>query len=94
LALVRYKEAHDSGLEWVHNGADIPGEKVIWAREIPGRDIQPLLDYFKGRKVWLVEPDENPPALRDYSGPLAPEAVPELPNNLQPSAPAAPGGRK
>ncbi len=46
LAIVRYSANTDG--EWVYNKADIDGAKVVWAREIPGIDPQPLLDYFKG----------------------------------------------
>jgi len=45
LALVRYGVSIDSG-EWVYNAADIDHAKVVWAREIPGMDVRPLLDYF------------------------------------------------
>jgi len=54
LVIVRYSPA--SSGEWVYNKADIDDAKVVWAREIPGMDIQPLLCYFKERSVWLVEP--------------------------------------
>jgi len=57
---VRYGADHDVGLEWVYNRADIDRAKIVWAREIPGVNMRPLLDYFKGREAWLVEPDEGP----------------------------------
>lgn len=60
LAIVRYGADHDAGQEWVYNRADIDRAKIVWAREIPGADMRPLLDYFKGREVWLVEPGEPP----------------------------------
>ena len=63
LAIVRYSSDHDPGEEWVYNRADIDHAKIVWAREIPGEDIRPLLDYFRNREVWLVEPDADPPKL-------------------------------
>jgi hypothetical protein len=65
LVLVRYSPISTGG-EWVYNDADIDRAKVVWAREIPGRDLKPLLDYFRGHRVWLVQPDLSPPTLTPY----------------------------
>jgi hypothetical protein len=66
LLIVRYAPEHNSDREWVYNAADIDRAKIVWAREIPGMDIHPLLDYFRERRVWLVEPDAVPPRLTPY----------------------------
>jgi hypothetical protein len=66
LVIVHYSPQHIPYREWVYNGADIDGSKVVWAREIPGVSLQPLLDYFRGRQVWLAEPDTSPPRLSRY----------------------------
>jgi hypothetical protein len=67
LAIVHYGANHSVHSEWVFNKADIDGAKIVWARDIPGRELKPLLDYFRGRQVWLVEPDSTPPRLSTYS---------------------------
>ena len=66
LALVRYTPQHNVHDEWVYNGADIDHSKIVWAREIPGLDLQPLLQYFHDRQVWIVEPDVTPPQVTRY----------------------------
>jgi hypothetical protein len=70
LVIVRYSyDHHNVNYEWVYNAADIDHSKIVWAREIPGADISPLLSYYKDRKVWLVEADSLPVKLVPYSGP-------------------------
>jgi hypothetical protein len=67
LVMVRYSERHHNVHdEWIYNGADIDGSKIVWAREIPGLNCSPLFDYFKDRQVWVVEPDVYPTQLRPY----------------------------
>lgn len=67
LVIVRYAARHDPRREWVYNGADIDRSKIVWAREIPGVSTAPLLDYFRDRKTWLVEPDSSDPQISVYS---------------------------
>ena len=33
---------------------------VVWARDMGAAKNQELIDYYKDRRVWLVEPDEKP----------------------------------
>jgi hypothetical protein len=66
LILVQYSPAHNADHEWVWNRAEIDQSKIVWAREIPGVDITPLLDYFHDRKVWLLEADAVPPKLLPF----------------------------
>jgi hypothetical protein len=68
LVIVRYSSKHNIAIEWVYNRADVDGAKIVWAREIPGRSVKPLLDYYRDRKVWLLEADVSPVSLRPYDG--------------------------
>ncbi|MGC2194316.1 MAG: hypothetical protein WA628_06550 [Terriglobales bacterium] len=67
LVLVRYAPGHNVHQEWVYNAADIDHSRIVWAREIPGRDLKPLLDYFRDRKIWVVQPDTVPSKLQLYT---------------------------
>ena len=66
LAIVRYSGSHNSIDEWVYNAADIDGSAVIWAREMGNGQDRELLDYYKGRTAWLVEPDTWPARVSHY----------------------------
>jgi hypothetical protein len=72
LVIVRYSPNHYTHAEWVYNRADIDDSKVVWAREIPGVDLTPLLNYFRGRHVWIVDADSRSPEPHPYSGTLTP----------------------
>jgi hypothetical protein len=74
LLLVRYSSEHNPGNEWVYNGADIDGSKVIWARDMGKEKNQELLDYFPTRQVWLVEADKAPVKISPYSQVVRDEA--------------------
>jgi len=66
LVLVRYAPDHDSNYEWVFNSADIDASPVVWAREMSPEQDRPFLEYYRNRKVWLLEPDQSPPKLSVY----------------------------
>ena len=73
LAIVRYGPAHEGLNEWVYNEPDIDASKVIWARGMSEDEDLELIHYYKGRQVWLVQPDLPTPAISPY--PLRPEAM-------------------
>jgi hypothetical protein len=67
LIMVRYeKDNHNIHDEWVYNGAEIDGAKVLWARELDPQQNAKLLAYFKDRKIWLVTPDSDNTYLELY----------------------------
>lgn len=66
LVIVRYGRHHRVIDEWVYNKADIDHSKVVWARDMGIDQNKELLEYFKDRQVWLMEPDEDPPRLSRY----------------------------
>jgi len=69
LIMVRYSDDHNIHDEWVYNGADIDGSKVIWARELKEAQNARLFAYFKDRQIWLVEPDTDNTELKPYAPP-------------------------
>jgi hypothetical protein len=66
LVLVRYRSDHDPLQEWVYNGADIDGSKVVWARDMGPEQNEKLIRYYKGRRVWVVEVDDRAAKLEAY----------------------------
>lgn len=69
LAIVRYSATHDPIQEWVYNGADIDGAKVIWARAMDSTEDEELIRYYKDRKAWLIQPDSPGEEITDYPVP-------------------------
>jgi hypothetical protein len=57
--LVRYTGSQSPHEEWVYNTADIDAQDVIWAHDIGSAENAPLLEYYKDRKIWLLQPDIN-----------------------------------
>lgn len=77
LVVVRYGPAHDprTQTEWVYNAADIDRAKVIWAREMDGAENARLLESYRTRRIWLIQPDRQPVQLQPY--PIQHERPPE-----------------
>jgi hypothetical protein len=42
---------------------------VFWARELDQEQNAKLLAYFKDRKVWIIDADDDDSGLTPYTGP-------------------------
>lgn len=69
IVLVRYapSSSDDPGFAWVYNAADIDQAKIVWAWDMGEPKNRELLDYFKGRHIWIVRLDNRPLKLEAYS---------------------------
>jgi hypothetical protein len=66
LVIVRYGEDYNVHDDWVFNGADIDGARILWARETNPQQDGRLFAYFKDRKIWLIEPEVDNTELLPY----------------------------
>jgi hypothetical protein len=57
LVIVRYSPDHDPLYEFVFNRADIDHSFIVWARDMGDAKNRELIDYYRDRRVWLLEPD-------------------------------------
>jgi hypothetical protein len=65
LAVVRYRSDRAQPVDWVQNLAVIDSQKIVWANDLGPQQNQEVIDYYKGRRVWLIEPD-NAPQVSQY----------------------------
>jgi hypothetical protein len=66
LVIVRYGLNHDFNREWVYNEANIDSAKVVWTRDMGASGNHELLQYFRNRKVWVIDADASSPRLQPY----------------------------
>jgi len=69
LVFVRYAEDHNAHREWVFNGADLEGSKIVWARELDPEQNQKVIGQFSDRKVWFIEADRFLAPPKPYAPP-------------------------
>ncbi len=68
LIIVTYGTRHSFHDEWVYNEADIDNAKVIFARAMDIKQDCELVEYFKSRRIWSldIDDDELTPELKPY----------------------------
>jgi len=66
---VREPYNRDSLDQWVYNDPDIDHSKVVWANDMTPADNLQLIEYYRDRKVWLVEMDTQPATVSPYPVP-------------------------
>jgi hypothetical protein len=66
VVIVRYSPNHPFHEEIVYNGADIDASKIVWAIDRGATENRRLIDYYRGRHIWLLQPDPPGAALAPY----------------------------
>ena len=59
VVLVRYGPEHSVHEEWVYNGADIDGGKIVFACDLGSEENEKLFSYYRDRTLWLFAPDDG-----------------------------------
>jgi hypothetical protein len=67
LVFVKAKTDPNNLFQWIYNDADIDGSRIVWARDMGAERNAELEKYFAGRKVWMVDPNIEPPARAAYN---------------------------
>jgi hypothetical protein len=68
LVIVKPKNNKDDFFQWIYNDADIDQAPVVWARDIDPEQDRALLEYFRDRTVWQLDPNAQPARLTPFSG--------------------------
>jgi hypothetical protein len=66
LVIVKPKQNPDNLFQWIYNEADIDAAPVVWARDMGAQGNHALIEYFRGRTVWLLDPDAEPARITPY----------------------------
>ena len=68
LVFVRHRLGRPLPVEWIFNGPDIDREPVVWARDYGLLQDQIVINYFRERRVWMIDQDEEVPHLMPWQG--------------------------
>jgi hypothetical protein len=69
LMLVHASDNRNSLDQWVYNSPDLDHSKVVWANDMSPADNLQLIQYYRDRKVWLVEMGTLPATVSPYPMP-------------------------
>jgi hypothetical protein len=77
LVVVGYGPGHSVHNEWVYNDPDIDRARVVFARAIDNTQDCQLVEYFKSRRIWSldVNEDQSTPKLKPYPMSLCSETA-------------------
>src|SRR5258708_39618198 len=82
---VKAKTDTQNLFQWIYNGADIDGSRLVWARDLGDAENAQLAASMVGRSVWMVDPNVEPARLTAYD-PLTPKTA--LQSRKQPLLPS------
>ncbi|MBS1877112.1 MAG: hypothetical protein JSU00_28125 [Acidobacteria bacterium] len=64
LVLVRAKTDPYNFFQWIYNEADLDRARIVWARDLGDERNRALLEYYKDRTIWLVDPNPSRAVLK------------------------------
>jgi uncharacterized protein (TIGR03437 family) len=67
LVLVRYSPDHSFHFGVIYNSADIDHAPIVWARALDLASNKALTNYYRDRKAWIFNPDEEPLTLTPFT---------------------------
>ncbi len=70
LIIVTYGPQHSFHHEWAYNEADIDNAKVVWARSMNARQDCQLVTFFKDRRIWSLEVNNDDSAVEPMPYPV------------------------
>ena len=85
LVFVKAKTDTQNLFQWIYNGADIDGSRLVWARDLGDAENAQLAASMAERSVWMVDPNVEPATLTAYD-PLTPKTT--LQSRKQPLPPS------
>ena len=66
LVFVRESSRRDAKDQWVYNNPNIDASKVVWAWDMGAANNYKLMQYYPGRKAWLVDMNTDPATVSPY----------------------------